>query len=133
MAENNQDKKIIIDDDWKAQAQAEKEKLDQEASKAPAAKSADQAGGHELPPADFAGLVNALVTNIIFALGGMEDPNSGKRFIDLDLAKHYIDLLAVLEAKTKNNLSADEKKILDSALYETRLHYVQIAQRAAQM
>jgi hypothetical protein len=133
MAETNEGKKIIIDDDWKAQAQAEKAKLDQEPAKAPAAGPVDDTGRQELPPADFAGLVNALVTNIIFALGGMEDPNSGKRFIDLDLAKHYIDLLAVLEAKTKNNLSVDEKKILDSALYETRLHYVQIAQRAAQM
>ncbi len=131
MAENKDEKKIIIDDDWKAQARAEKEKLAEQAEKGPAAPGS--AGRQEIPPADFAALVNALVTNIIFALGGIEDPKSGKRFIDLDLAKHYIDLLAVLEDKTRNNLTEDEKKTLDAALYETRIHYVQIAQRASQL
>lgn len=131
MAENKDEKKIIIDDDWKAQARAEKEKLAEQAEKGPAAPGG--AGRQEIPPADFAALVNALVTNIIFALGGIEDPKSGKRFIDLDLAKHYIDLLAVLEDKTRNNLTEDEKKIIDAALYETRIHYVQIAQRASQL
>ncbi|MFB3892539.1 MAG: DUF1844 domain-containing protein [Phycisphaerae bacterium] len=129
MAEEQQDKKIIVDSDWKTQAQAEKAKLSEQVEKETAAGP----GGREIPPANWAGLVNALVTNIIFALGGYEDPRTKRRYIDLALAKHYIDLLSVLEEKTKNNLSPDEKKLLDSALYETRMQYVQIAQRATQM
>ncbi len=120
-----EDKKIIIDDDWKKQAQKEKEQLSETVEQEPEAR--------QLPPADFVGLVNALASNIIFALGGMEDPKTGRRFIDLDLAKHYIDLLVVLEEKTRNNLTPDEKKLLDSAIYETRMHYVQLAQRATQV
>ncbi len=44
--------------------------------------------------------------------------------VDFDMAKLNIDLLGVLEQKTANNLSADEKKLLDVALYETRMRYV---------
>lgn len=119
--------KIIVDQDWKAQAQAEKEKLDAEASGA-----ADKAAAaREIPPADFTGLVNAMATNILFALGGFEDPKTKRRYVDLALAKHYVDLLSVLEEKTKGNLSDEEKKLLDDALYQTRMQYVQIAQRVS--
>jgi hypothetical protein len=127
MAENQEKPKIILDDDWKAQAQAEKEKLSEQVEE----EAGHEGPGGELPPANFAGLVNALVSNIVFALGGYDDPRTGRRFIDLNLAKHYVDLLAVLEEKTRNNLSEDEKKLMDAALYETRMQYVQIAQRAS--
>jgi hypothetical protein len=45
------------------------------------------------------------------------------------MAKHHIDSLAVLEEKTKGNLSEEEKKMLDAALYETRMRFVSIAQQ----
>lgn len=122
--------KIIVDSDWKQQAQAEKEKLSEQAEQAPAE---GEAGPRGLPPADFSGLVNWLVSNIVLALGGYEDPRTHRRMVDLDLGKHYIELLAVLEDKTRGNITEDEKKTLDKALYETRMHYVQIAQRAATM
>ena len=129
-----EDKKIIIDDDWKNQAQAEKEKLSEQVEK-PAEGGA--AGGPEgergLPPASFTTLISSLVTQIFYSLGGIEDPQTGKRYLDLGLAKHHIDMLTVIEEKTKNNLTADEKKLLDQALYETRMQYVQIAQRVSQM
>jgi hypothetical protein len=127
--------KIIVDDDWKAQAQAEKEKLAKEAAEATAKGGA--AGGatgtargpRQLPPASFATLVNSLVTQTFLALGGMEDPRTKRRYVDLDLAKHHIDTLAVLEEKTKGNLSEEEAKMLDQGLYECRMQYVNIAQR----
>lgn len=137
--------KIVVDSDWKAQAQAEKEKLarEVEAKQAqaaaggpagPAAAAAAAAGAgagaqRELPPASFETLVASLATQILYALGGYEDPRTKRRYVDLDLAKHHIDTLSVLEEKTKGNLSEDEKKVLDNALYECRMQYVQIAQR----
>ncbi len=142
MAEGEEKKKIIVDDDWKAQAQAEKEKLATEAeapapagaaaAEGAAAENADQAGvPHQLPPASFSTLISALVTQVLMSLGGYEDPQTKKRYIDLDLAKHHIDMLAVIEKKTAGNLADDEKKLLDSALYETRMQYVQVAQSAS--
>jgi hypothetical protein len=132
MPEKDETRKIIVDDDYKKQAQAEKEKLAHEVE-TPGAGGAGGAEGREIPPASFTTLVGSLVSQVFMALGGYEDPRTKRRYIDLQLAKHYIDLLSVLEEKTKGNISPEEKKLLDSALYETRMQYVQIAQRATQM
>lgn len=122
--------KIVVDEDWKAQAQAEKQKLADEEKEAPppGAGAAGAAQGREIPPASFATLVSGLVTQILFALGAVQDPQTRRRFRNLALAKHHIDTLAVLEEKTKGNLAPEEKRVLDSALYEVRMAYVQVAQ-----
>ena len=139
MAEEKKDDpqtpKIIIDDDWKEQAQAEKEKLSEkieaESAAAPAGEQGAAEGGpRQLPPANFATLVSSLVAQTLMTLGGVEDPETKKRYLDLDLAKHHIDMLSIIEEKTKGNLTDQEKKLLDSALYEIRMQYVQIAQHA---
>ncbi|HDZ21976.1 MAG TPA: DUF1844 domain-containing protein, partial [Phycisphaerae bacterium] len=126
--------KIIVDDDWKAQAQAEKEKLTEQQAEdaqadAPAGGSAGE--GRQVPGASFEVLVSSLVTQAMFALGAIEDPTSKKRYLDLDLAKHHIDMLAVLDEKTKGNLTDDETKLLNQALDESRMHYVQVANAVA--
>jgi len=125
--------KIIVDDDWKAQAQQEKQRLAEEVEKPAAGTEAGAASPkpRQLPPADFSTLVSSLVAQVFLSLGGMEDPKTKKRYVDLDLAKHHIDMLAVLEEKTQGHLSDDEKKLLDKSLYETRMHYVQVAQQVS--
>lgn len=80
----------------------------------------------ELPPASFATLVQTLVTQAMFYLGGIAT-RGGEPVVDLDVAKHQIDLLGVLEEKTKGNLSPDEQKLLDAALYESRMRYISVA------
>lgn len=132
--ENSNDKpKIHIDDDWKQQAQAEKEKLAEQVEKPTqgddAAADGAAQGPREIPPASFATLISSLATQTIMALGGYQDPKTGKRYVDLDVAKHHIDTMKVLEEKTKGNLSDEEAKLLDRALYESRMQYVQVAQQ----
>lgn len=132
--EKNSDKpKIHVDDDWKQQAQAEKEKLaEQVETPAEGGEAGEGAyGPHEIPPASFATLVTSLATQVMMALGGYKDPKTGKRYVDLDLAKHHIDTMKVLEEKTKGNLTEQEVKLLDRAMYESRMQYVQIAQHVA--
>ena len=73
------------------------------------------------------------MTQIFYALGGMEAPADGQAIPGLALAKHHVDMLSVLEEKTKGNLTPEEKKLLDQAVSETRMQYVQIAQHIAQM
>jgi len=139
MAEKeNEPSKIIVDDDWKTQARVEKERLDKEVSeKKPAepaaseAGSAEQAGHGPLPPADFSSHISSLATQVLYALGGIEDQRTGQRHVDLDLAKYHIDTLSMLEKKTDGNLDDDEKKLLDQALYQIRMQYVQVAQGGA--
>jgi predicted phage gp36 major capsid-like protein len=128
--------RIHIDADWKTQAEAEKQRLAEEVeSAAPkpdeqaAGAEAQQGGQRELPPANFETLVSTMATQVLMALGGMQDRRTGKSIVDLDLAKFHIDCLTVLEEKTRGNLSDDEKNLLDQVLYETRMHYVQVAQQ----
>ncbi len=130
-----------MDDDWKAEAQAEKDKLAAEAAKkaekaqspaGPAAGAGAEPGGpRELPPVSFTTLVNSLATQVLMALGGVEDPETKKRYVDLDLAKFHIDTLTVLQEKTKGNLDDTESGLLDRVLYELRMSFVQISQHSA--
>ena len=134
--------KIIVDDDWKQQAQAEKEKLAEQAKtdETPPAESQPQpangqapdqdAEGQErqLPPASFSTLVSSLATQAMMALGGFRDPDSEKVMVDLDLAKHHIDTLKVLDEKTKGNLNEEEKKLMEEASYQVQMLFVQVVQ-----
>lgn len=130
--------KIIVDDDWKSRAQAEKQKLAEQsrAAKAEAAKpaaapsgeaaAATRGRGQRLPDANFESLVSTMTTQALFAMGAIPDPQTGQRMAHLDLARHHIDMLAVLEEKTKGNLSKEETDMLATTLYELRNRYVQL-------
>jgi hypothetical protein len=136
MAEENPS--LQIDTDWKKQAQEEKRRLAEQQQKppttagpattaaaaAPAGRERQQA--RELPQASFATLVQSIVTQALFYLGDLA-VRGGEPVVNLDMAKHHIDTLAVLEEKTANNLNEDDKRILDSALYEARMRYVSVA------
>src|SRR5262245_28591277 len=96
-------KKILVDDDWKAEARREKEKLTQQAAQQPR---------EAMPQASFVELIGILANNAAMGLGGMTQ--AGKQIPpNLEYAKHFIDMLQVLEDKTKGNLNAEEKKLLD--------------------
>ncbi len=118
--------KIIIDSDWKAQAQAEKERLKQ-------AEQQKQPGpgepGEEDPnrPIDFDDIVRMLASQALMYLGAIPDPESGRAILAPEMAKAHIDMLGVLEAKTKGNLSEREDKTLRSILNELRMQFAEIS------
>ena len=124
--------KLHIDSDWKAQAQAEKERLaEKEAAKAAHDRGAAQG---EMPPADFRTLVATLASQAMMGLGAYGDPQTGRVVIDVVGAQFAIDLLGVLEEKTKGNLSQEEADELKEVLAHLRARFVQIARLvAAQM
>jgi hypothetical protein len=78
-----------------------------------------------LPPADFTTLVLSLGSSAVMYLGQSEEPDGEKPTCNLPMAKHAIDLLTVLEQKTKGNLSSEEEQILESLLFDLRLRYVE--------
>ncbi|RMH27635.1 MAG: DUF1844 domain-containing protein [Planctomycetota bacterium] len=120
--------KIVVDSDWKAEAQKEKERLAQ--AEAQAQESGERPGGRGLPPADFRALVGSLATQAIMYLGGIPDPD-GRAIVAPEYARHYIDLLGVLEEKTKGNLTDEESKELTGVLHELRTRFVEIVQGVA--
>ncbi len=130
MAENEKPS-LHIDSDWKAQAQAEKQKLSQETTQAGA--EGDQAGQPgQMPPANFRTLISTMVTQALYAMGAIPDPQTGQRVAILDLARHHIDMLGVIEEKTKGNLDDEESKMLSTTLHELRMQYMQLSQQALQ-
>ncbi|MGP1346496.1 MAG: DUF1844 domain-containing protein [Phycisphaerales bacterium] len=123
--------KIHIDSDWKSQAQAERERLAQsEAEKK--ARDAEEGGEEEMPPASFRTLMGMLASQALMYMGGIADPQSGRPIFDPTYAVHMIELLGVLEEKTKGNLSDEESKELMGVLHELRSRYVQLMQVVAQ-
>jgi hypothetical protein len=97
----------------------------------PGAAGAGQ-GQREMPAASFATLVQSLLTQVLFYLGELSTRGQ-EPMINLDMAKHNIDTLSVLEEKTRGNLTDDEKKLMDAALYEGRMRYVAQASRYAEL
>ena len=77
-----------------------------------------------LPAVDFHTFVLSLGSSALLHLGELEPPEGGQPEKDLALAKHTIDILTMLETKTRGNLSAAEEKLMESLLYDLRLRYV---------
>jgi hypothetical protein len=127
--------KIIVDSDWKSQAQAEKERLAAaEKAKQPPPRAApgEPSLDAEGPPqATFEELVRSLAMQALMYLGAFPDPESGRRIVALEPAKLNIDLMGMLEEKTKGNLTDLESKFLTQMLYELRLQYVDISKAVA--
>jgi hypothetical protein len=77
----------------------------------------------ELPPPDFDFLVYSLRLQAELNLGLL--PFGEKRKPDFDLGRHNIDLLAMLQEKTKGNLTMEEQRGLDNSVTELRFRFVQ--------
>lgn len=78
------------------------------------------------PASEFARIVSSLATTAYSALGLLADPSTGVRHRDLAVARQMIDWLAILEQKTRGNLSFEESDLLSRVLYELRLAYVEV-------
>ena len=78
-----------------------------------------------LPMITFSTFIFSLNTSALVHLGDYPDPASGKNQVDLPLAKQTVDLIALLEEKTRGNLTKDEESLIKHILYDLRLRYVQ--------
>ena len=127
----NDEPKIIVDEDWKSKVEAEKEAMKQAAEPpaeppAPEAKRDAPLGEVQLPPASIETLVSMLATQASIALGQGADPKAENAREHFGIAKHLIDLLGVVEEKTKGNLTTDEAKTLDTVLHDLRMAYIRL-------
>ena len=77
-----------------------------------------------MPKIDFSTFILSLNSSALVQLGLIEDPATGQKGRNLPLAKQTIDILAMLEEKTRGNLSSDEENILKNIIYELRMLYV---------
>lgn len=76
------------------------------------------------PDLNFSTFVFSLGTSAMYHFGDFPDPVTKKAERNLEAAKQTIDILGILQDKTKGNLSDDEERLLESLLYELRMRYV---------
>jgi hypothetical protein len=90
------------------------------------AKSQEKPGSREthLPKINFQTFILSLNSSVLVQLGIIEDPMTGAKEKNLSLAKQTIDILGMLEEKTKGNLDRDEEMMLKNILYDLRMMYV---------
>ncbi len=111
--------KIIVDSDWKEQARKEKEEADR------LTRESEEAG--KLPEPSLGEVVQMIAIQATMALGGVQDPQTGQVIPPhLPLAKHYIDLLELLQKKTEGKLDEQETSIVEGTLQELRMIFVQV-------
>ena len=125
-----------VDESWKEQA--EKEKQTAAAAPGPAASTPagpqqpaaelgqrrPTHGAEEMPQAQFDLFISGLAMESLIALGDMPHPATRRQAVNLPQAKYLIDLIGVLEEKTKGNLSAEEQQLLNDTLYQLRMRYL---------
>jgi hypothetical protein len=85
----------------------------------------DASSAQHLPPVDFHTFVLSLGSSALLHLGELEHPDGSEAQPDLPLAKHTIDIIAMLQEKTRGNLSPPEERLIESLLYDLRLRYVE--------
>ncbi|MEA1951475.1 MAG: DUF1844 domain-containing protein [Planctomycetota bacterium] len=134
---SNPEKKIIIDEDWKEQAQTEKEELANKQKEAEdakpetaddeAAKTDPAAGEMQWPEPSLPLLVTTLATQAMVALGLVPHPTSGKSEPDLGQAKHFIGTIELILKKTEGNRDNEESEMIEEVLHQLRMGFVAVS------
>lgn len=134
---SDQDKpKIIIDEDWKTQVQAEKEAAQEPGdAESPSQPGAEALGidpaadalseDPEMPPASFDMLLTGLATEAMMCLGQIPHPITGETKVLHNQAKYLIDTIEMLHEKTQGNLAPGEAQAVETLLHQLRMAFVQ--------
>lgn len=112
-----------------AELELESDDDDTQPDDSPAERPSSAAGSPPIPPASFTTLVEMFTTQSMMAMGLIPHPTSGKPEPQLPLARHFIDLLGILDGKTAGNLSADENSFLGGSLHFLRMSFVEISKK----
>ena len=97
----------------------------------PEGKVRNAAGKCVMPEVSFISFVLSLNTTALFHLGDLAHPESGRKEMDLELAKHTIDTLTMLAEKTGGNLDAQENELLTKVLYELKMRFIKVSEAAS--
>lgn len=89
----------------------------------------DREGRCVMPEVTFSAFIMSLNTSALYHLGEIADPATGKTVVDFGLARHAIDTLAMMQEKTKGNLTSDEQELLKNILYDSKLRFVNVSKK----
>jgi hypothetical protein len=130
----DEERKLFIDEDWKAQVQREREQAQRKAQESGAeAPEGDPQGGPTPPEQEgtpFMALVQSLATQALLSLGVIAPKDVKEVYVDLGQAQLLVDMLTDLRAKTEGNLTADEQGMLDETVSELQRIFMMRSQQA---
>jgi len=109
--DNFEERKKKVDESWKAEVKKEQENTEKTIEAYP----------QEIT---FGLFLSSLMIEGLIALGDLENPITKKKEANLNQARYIIDVIAMLEEKTKNTVIAEEKNAFEQMLYELRMRYV---------
>jgi len=89
----------------------------------------DKEGRCVMPEVTFPAFILSLNTSALYHLGEIGDPETGQKIVDLDLARHAIDTMVLIQNKTKGNLTTEEGELLKNILYDIKLRFVKAAKK----
>ncbi len=112
---------VIKDKRSSKQSEEEAKASDESQKKEPAAKEEPPSQAAEL---NFSTFVLSLASSAFYHLGDIPDPMTGKKEENLPAVKQTIDILIMLQEKTKNNLDAEEAKLIEQLIYELQVKYL---------
>jgi hypothetical protein len=118
------DKRAFREDGEARAAEGPEIKEKEEQAKKPESPGAAQTETPPRLPIDFPSYILSYYTQGLVLLGEVPNPYTNKKEEDVEAARHTIDILAMLEQKTKNNLRPDEQQLLESVLYELRMKFM---------
>ncbi len=122
------DKRIFAEGDQEQEEKEDKAKSPKEEVKADEPEEAvapeEDKTDFQLPEINFATFIFSLNSSVLVQLGVIDDPATGKKAKNLPLAKQTIDILGMLEEKTRGNLTKDEESMLKNILYDLRIIYI---------
>ncbi len=136
MAEDEKEKGFTVRDkrhfsEGKPEEAKEKEKkkvdkgsTETEESPKQGAEAAESQEEIPLPEINFSNFIFSLSTSALIQLGEIPDPVSKESGKNLSMAKQTIDILGMLQEKTKGNLTSDEEKLIENILYDLRMRFV---------
>ncbi|MFQ5779838.1 MAG: DUF1844 domain-containing protein [Nitrospiria bacterium] len=84
----------------------------------------------EAYPVNFASFILSLATSVLIHLGEEANPATGEKSVQLPMARQVIDLLTLLEAKTKGNLTKDEENLITQLLFTLRMKFVEMEKKS---
>jgi hypothetical protein len=122
MSEEN--KEFVVKDKRVFADEEKQEDMPEERGQTAEKGSGQDPADFQLPEINFPTFIFSLNSSALLNLGAIEDPGTGQKTKNLSLAKQTIDILAMLEKKTKGNLTDDEAAMLKNILFELRILYV---------
>ncbi|HOM15767.1 MAG TPA: DUF1844 domain-containing protein [Thermoguttaceae bacterium] len=129
MAESpSENKKIVVDEDWKKQVEAEKEAFRRMYQEKKGEEKSENKRTFP-PPASFSFLVTTLANQAMVSLGLLPNPLTHKTEPRLDEAQHFIDTLQILYDKTEGNRTPEETTLLEDLLHQLRLGYLTVQEK----